>query len=257
MNKNNKIIIFIIGLILILCTDFFVIFNLNVSNYIVYSLLAIGVLLILLTCKENHKHFKLTSKEMVLIALQGAISALLYIYIKFPLPFFPSFLDIQISEIPALITSFMYGPINGLFVLLIRFIIKLPFTGTIGVGEIADLIISSTLIIVSGLIYKKNRTFKGAIKGLILGMILSIFIAIIVNYLILIPFYLQLYFNGAIEPLIKMCSMIPNINKDNFMILYLFVGVLPFNIIRFSLVFILTLFLYKKISFIFNKIIGK
>ena len=179
---------------------------------------------------------------------------MLYIFVKFPLPIFPSFLDLQVSEIPALITSFMYGPYAGAMVILIRFIIKLPFSGTAGVGEIADLIIGLVVVIISGIIYGKKHTFKGAVVGMSTSMVTGTVLACLANWLILIPFYLQLYFNGSMAPLVGMCKMIPGINETNFMPLYIFVGVLPFNLLRFIIVFVLTVLLYKRISFLFKKI---
>lgn len=254
-----KIIVFIFGLLSILSANVLTVVGDLVSDYVRYALVFIGLILIFVSYKmaSTIENKTLTSRQMAVIALQGAISALLYIFVKFPLPFFPSFLDMQISEIPALITSFMYGPLAGIFVLIIRFVIKIPFTGTMGVGEIADLIIGSMLVIVSGLIYKKHRTIKGAVVGLSIGVVFALVGAIFANWLVLIPFYLQLYFNGSMAPLVGMCSMIPGINETNFMPLYIFVGVVPFNLLRFIVVFGLTMFLYKRTGFIFNKFTSK
>jgi len=46
------------------------------------------------------------------IAVFGAMSTILYVIpvFKFSLPFFPSFLEIHIDEIPAFIAGFAYGP---------------------------------------------------------------------------------------------------------------------------------------------------
>lgn len=250
---RGRLTLFIIGILLILASIFS--WLMNYYSLTIYALDALGILFILLSVinkKINLRTF--TVKEISLIGVQSAIASLLYIFVKFNLPFFPSFLDIQISEIPALITSFMYGPYAGSMVILVRFIIKLPFSGTAGVGEVADLIIGIALVLVSGLIYKKHRTLKGAINGMILGIILATILASLANWLVLIPFYLELYFKGSMAPLIGMCSMIPGINETNFMPLYIFVGVVPFNLLRFVIVFILTLLLYKRVSFLFKKI---
>ena len=255
----TKIIIFIFGLLSLISSVVLTILGNLVSDYVRYSLVFIGLIVMFIAYKlPNEQESRvLSSKEMAVIALQGAISALLYMFVKFPLPFFPSFLDMQVSEIPALITSFMYGPTAGVFVLIIRFVIKVPFTGTMGVGEIADLIIGSLFVIVSGLIYKKHRTLKGALVGMAAGVGIGLVGAVLANWLVLIPFYLQLYFNGSMAPLVGMCSMIPGINESNFMSLYIFAGAAPFNLLRFIVVYGLTMFLYKRTSFIFNKFTGK
>ncbi len=252
-NLRKKLILIIIGFIFIISSIVCRYLSFNDLPIYFLDLIGVGIILFSSSIKQKSAH-QLSIKEISLIGVQGAISALLYIFVKFNLPIFPQFLDIQVSEIPALITSFMYGPSAGCFVILIRFILKLPFSSTEFVGELADLIIGLVLVYISGAIYKKKRTLKGALLGLSLAMILSTIVAMLSNLFILIPFYLQLFFNGSMKPLLAMCSMIPNINENNFMTYYLFIGVLPFNLFRFLIVFILTFLLYKRINFLFKKI---
>ena len=73
---------------------------------------------------------------MTKVAIFSAISIVLY-FIKFPLPFlFPDFLDIQFSNLPAILGGLVMGPIGGVLIVVIRTLIKLPFTSTAGVGEL-------------------------------------------------------------------------------------------------------------------------
>ena len=250
-----KIFLFVIGLIM-MGASLYSKLNENYSLTI-YVLSGLGLLSFILSAAikpSDVQEKKLSVKEISMIGVQGAIASLLYIFVKFNLPFFPSFLDIQVSEIPALITSFAYGPAAGCFVIVVRFIIKLPFTGTAGVGEVADLILGLILVFVSGYIYKKKRTLNGALIGTGLGMSLAIFLGMFVNWLILIPFYIELYFHGSVAPLLGMCSMIPGINESNYMLYYIFFGALPFNIFRYVIVFMLTFILYKRVHFLIKKI---
>lgn len=252
---GRKFGLFAIGLAMVIAA----IFSKYKGYYplVIYVLDVLGALLMIASValpeakKEEHR---LSVKEMSMIGVQGAIAALLYIFVKFNLPIFPSFLDIQISEIPALITAFAYGPFAGCMVILVRFFIKLPFTGTAGVGEVADLLLGFTLVVIAGLIYKKKRTFKRALIGTGVGIGTATAFACLINWLILIPFYLELYFHGSMAPLIGMCSMIPGINEGNFMPLYIFVGVLPFNLLRYLIVFVLTFVLYKRVHFLLDRI---
>ena len=145
--------------------------NYNLLEIYLYILSIIGLVLIFGGCyflfslkNKDHGH-TISVKQMTMIAIQSAISIILYYTIKFPIiGVFPSWLDIQISEVPALITSFAYGPLAGSLVILARFFIKLPSTSTAGVGEVADLILSLILVVTSGLIYRKNKTLKGALQ---------------------------------------------------------------------------------------------
>ena len=191
--------------------------------------------------------------RMVSISIFSALSVLLYLFLKFPLPFLPSFLKINFSNLPLLIITFMLGPIDGIVVLLIRTIIVLPFSHTFGVGEIADVIISLAIIIVVSIIYIRNKTKKGAYISLGFAVITWVIVAVFANYIILIPAYIMLMFNGNVEILINMLNTIDNVNSDNYMIKYLLYGALPFNLILSIVVCFITALIYKRISILFHK----
>ena len=72
-----------------------------------------------------------TSKVRVLTgtAMLGAVAAVL-MYLEFPIPIMPAFVKLDVSELPALIASFAYGPVSGILVCLIKNLIKLPSTST-------------------------------------------------------------------------------------------------------------------------------
>ena len=127
---------------------------------------------------------------MTKIAIFSALSTILYFFPKFPLPFlFPSFLDVQFSNLPAILGGFAMGPIGGAIIVVIRTIIKLPFSSTAYVGEFGDLLIGLATVLTSSLIYKHCKTKKGGILGLVFGSIAWVVVAMIVNAIILIPFY--------------------------------------------------------------------
>ena len=111
---------------------------------------------------------------MAKVAIFSALSIVLY-YIKLPItliiPIFPEYLDIQFSNLPAIIAGFILGPLGGISVVVIRTVIKLPFTGTLGVGELADLIIGVITVLVGSLVYKKEHTKSGGIIALIFTFI--------------------------------------------------------------------------------------
>lgn len=260
-NRKQKIILTAISLALgccIILTTF--IFN-NVLYkallYIFYGFgslfLIVGLLFLYSLISKTLVGKTLNTKQIAAISIQSAISVLLYLFVKFPLPIFPSFLDIHVSEIPALISSFMYGPYVGSIIIFVRFLFKLPTTITAGVGELADLIIGLTLVITSSLIYRKNRTLKGAVISMGCGIGVATLVACLVNYFILIPAYIYLA-KLPIEAITGACSMIPGINESNYLIMYVVGGALPFNTFRFILVFVLTFVLYKKVSRVIHKL---
>lgn len=221
-------------------------------------LLSFGNLSFYLQNKYNLK--KMTTKQMSIIAIFGALSVVLYYFAKFKVPFFPSWLDIQFSDVPALLTTFMYGPVTGVLVIVVRFFCKLPGTSTAGVGEFADLLIGVTLCIVAGLIYKKHRSFKGALCAMAIGMAAGTLMATISNWLILIPAYKgiagfpQKILTSTMDTIISGGNGV--VTDGNFMLYYLFVAVIPFNLFRYTLVFVITLLLYKRLKNIIVYFVG-
>ncbi len=201
--------------------------------------------------KERQQKKSLSVREITMIGIMSAISVVLYYFAKFNLPFFPPWLDIQVSEIPALITGFAYGPYAGSLVLIVRFFIKLPATMTAGVGEFGDLVLGLILVLFSSILYTRKRTFKSALLGLILGVLCSTIGACIINWLVLIPAYINIA-GFPMTALVGMLSYMGNVTESNFMLFYIFVGVLPFNLFRYILVVVVTIILYKKTHLLLN-----
>ncbi|HOE53610.1 MAG TPA: ECF transporter S component [Bacilli bacterium] len=183
-------------------------------------------------------------------AIFAAISVLLYItkVPPFVFPIFPlvNFLEINFSEIPALIAGFAYGPLSGFLVLLVRFLVKLPMSSTAMVGEVADIIYSSSFVLTATIIYKYRRTFKGALLGLGIAFIAQILVSSLANYFVIYHLYNEMFFNG------KMAMILSNkygaFTPEQFIL-----WVIPFNFIKNTIIGGLTLVVYKRISRFINQ----
>lgn len=188
---------------------------------------------------------------IVKIAIYTTLSYILYVVAKFPLPFlFPNFLDIQISELPALIAGFSMGPISGVLVIFFKCLLKLPLTSTFFVGEATDVILGICFVVPSSLIYNSKKNKKTALLGLVVGSLTVTIMSIIVNRFISIPFYVEVMFNGSWAPLLGIMSKLYNreITKETFYKWYLGVGILPFNLLRCFIVSAVTYFLYPRLK---------
>lgn len=193
---------------------------------------------------------KMTIKKMVLISAFGALSGILY-FLKFPLPaLFPGFLEINFSMLPVIICAFLLGPLEGLGVVLIRFVIKLVIisTHTAGVGEIADLILGSTTVLACGFSYKYIKCKHRDIFALLITILTWVVVGILSNWLYSVPAYINLYFGGNTASFIGACSIIPGIDASNYMLMYLLVAVLPFNLLISLVVCLVTYFVNKRLS---------
>ena len=187
-----------------------------------------------------------TSKVRVLTgtAMLGAVAAVL-MYLEFPIPIMPAFVKLDVSELPALIASFAYGPVSGILVCLIKNLIKLPSTSTAAVGELFNFVMGALFVGVAGLIYKRNKTRKGAIVGALLGALVMAVVSVPYNYFIVYPAYVVLY-HLPLDAIIGMYQAInPNVNG---LLACLLVFNLPFTFVKGALDAVLCFLVYKPLS---------
>lgn len=198
-----------------------------------------------------------SATRIAMIALFSALAGVLYI-LNFSIPFaFPGFLEFRFSDVPVLIGTFALGPVAGCIIVVFMVLLKLVIvsTSTYFVGDLADILVGFALVIPVGLIYNKNRTFKGALWGLGVGSLISTALAVLLNRILLVPAYVHLMFGGSWEPILGMMTpLFPNCTQENFYSLYLWVSVLPFNLLRCLVASLLTLLVYKRISRAINRL---
>ena len=187
-----------------------------------------------------------TSKVRVLTgpSMLGAVAAVL-MYLEFPIPIMPAFVKLDVSELPALIASFAYGPVSGILVCLIKNLIKLPSTSTAAVGELFNFVMGALFVGVAGLIYKRNKTRKGAIVGALLGALVMAVVSVPYNYFIVYPAYVVMY-HLPLDAIIGMYQAInPNVNG---LLACLLVFNLPFTFVKGALDAVLCFLVYKPLS---------
>ncbi|MBO4479438.1 MAG: ECF transporter S component [Clostridia bacterium] len=206
-----------------------------------------------MSAKDTLKNFgkKITPAYITKLAVLTGISFILYMFAKFSLPFmFPSFLDMQFSELPAIFAGFSLGPVAGVLVIVLKCLLKFPFTATAFVGELTDMVLGILYVLPASIIYYRKKTRKTAVIALITGTVASTLGAILLNRFVSIPFYVQFYFGGNFDTLINVfCKpLYHSITRENFYLIYLSAAVLPFNILRLSLVSVVTFLVYKSLS---------
>ena len=202
--------------------------------------------------EKQHTKYKLTTKFIVRVAIFGALSGIFYVFIKFPVPFIPGFLEFHFDEIPAFIASFAYGPLVGVLVLLIKTLIKLPLTITLGVGELSDFIFSSAFILPASFVYKKMRNFKGVAIGLAIGTVFQLAVSLLTNVYFTVPFYMQVM-EYSEKDILFFCQLAnPKITDVKWS--YGLLAVLPFNAMKDGIVIALTLLTYKSIHKFIDKL---
>ena len=189
------------------------------------------------------------TKKIAQIGVFSALSIILY-YIRFPLPIFPPFLQVQFSNLPIIIISLCMGAKTGMLVLLIKTIIGAMFSfgESYAVGELMDLIIGTAVVLTSTLTYNHFKTKKGGALALLTGMFAWVIVAVLANYFIGIRLYLIVFFKNDVSSFVGACSIIPGINESNYLIRYCLYAALPFNLIVSFTVCLVTFIVYKRVS---------
>lgn len=187
------------------------------------------------------------TRKLVEIGMLGAIATVLMLF-EFPLPFIaPPFYELDFSEVPVLVGAFALGPMAGATIELIKILINLLINGTATafVGEIGNYLLGCSFIIPAALIYKKRKTKKNALIAMVIGTIAMTVFGCFLNAYVLLPTYATA-FGMPIDAIVGMGSAI-NANINDVMT-FVIIAVAPFNIIKGSVVSVITLLIYKHIS---------
>lgn len=190
--------------------------------------------------QERKKPFD--TRTLTVLAIFSALSSVLMM-LDFPLAFFfPPFLKLDFSDLPALLAAFTFGPLSGVAVALIKNLVHLLISESGGVGELANFLVSTALAGTAGLVYRLRRTKAGALTGMLLGTFAMMAAGLLANYYLLIPFYEKIM---PLDAIIDMCAkLIPAIQTKWDVVL---LGITPFNLFKGLLISGLTFILYKRV----------
>ena len=164
--------------------------------------------------------------------------------IDFPLPIFPGFLKVDLSDVPPLIGGFALGPMAGVIIQLMKNILHfITKTSTGGVGELSNFITGTAYVLPAALIYHYKKDRRRAIIGTLVGTVTKTILGALSNYYLVIPFYSKIM---PIDAIVRMGTVVNSRIVDvKTLVIY---GVSPFNIFKGLLIAFVTLIIYKKIS---------
>ncbi|EON72546.1 ECF transporter S component [Lysinibacillus sphaericus] len=169
------------------------------------------------------------------IGVLSSISIVLMLF-NFPLPPFPNFLQVDFSDVPALLAAIMMGPVAGILVELLKNMLDWLLSGSITgvpVGHIANFATGVLFIIPVYFFYTKIQRVKGLIIGLLAGTVTMAVGMSLLNYVLFLPMYTLFL---GMEP-VKGASL-----KDMIVL-----GILPFNLVKGVMVMSVTLLVFRNI----------
>ena len=147
---------------------------------------------------SNQESFASQAQRTHRVAIAAMLSAVAFVlmYVEFPIPaLIPSFIKMDVSDLPELLAAFALGPIWGVVVTLLKNVLFSIFHGTSSayVGELCNFLLGSVFSFTAGLIYHRHKTRRTALLGAIAGAALMALISVPINYFIVYPAYVVLY----------------------------------------------------------------
>lgn len=175
---------------------------------------------------------RMDTGKMVRIGMMCAISTVLGFFPEIPMAFFAPWLKLDFAYVPMLLTGFSLGFIPGFLVLLVKNLFQFLTSNSAGIGQIADMLMGTAMLLPAVLIYRRNRTRNGALIGMAVGTLAMIAVGMITNRYLLLPFFLGDGFTGYMD-------------SHPFILL---TAVAPFNLVKGLVVSVVTFLLYKHLS---------
>lgn len=177
-------------------------------------------------------------KTIVYVGILSAVATVLMIFPHFPI--FPApadFLDVDFSDVPALLASVTINPVAGVIVVLIKNLFHLLQTKTFAVGELSNLILGSVYALSVGVLarytFKKTLMKKKLLFVLPIAVIAVTVSAALSNFFIVLPFYANF-----------MPALAEVFGKFEFILTW----IVPFNIIKASLQAVVFYLLYRGVG---------
>ena len=180
-------------------------------------------------------------RKMTVTAMLSAIAFVL-MFLDTAVPIMPSFIKLDLSELPALVATFALGPVCGVIVCLIKNLLHLLITTTGGVGELSNFILGAAFVLPAGLIYQHKKTKKNAIIGAIVGALAMAIISFPSNLFIVYPVYYNFMPKDVIIAAYQ--ALVPFANIDSIAKCLLLFNV-PFTFVKGLISAIITILIYQ------------
>jgi riboflavin transporter FmnP len=174
-----------------------------------------------------------------------ASAATILMLLELPIIFMPPFLKLDFSDIPAIIGAFALGPLAGCLIVMLKNILHVSSTQTAGIGEMANFFVGTGFVVPAAVIYRQKKNRTGAILALAAGTVSMTLMAAAVNYWVLIPLY-QSALHLPLEAIVTMGRVANPLIVD--LKTFIVFAIVPFNLIKGSIISLITLLVYKKLS---------
>jgi len=187
---------------------------------------------------------------MVKIGMLAGIGMVLML-LDFPLPLFPSFLQIDLSDVPAVIGAFSMGPAAGVMIELLKNLLKIIVgSNTGGVGELANFLVGAGYVLPLALVYQRWPNRQGVLWGSITATVGAAVFAGVLNYFIFIPAY-AVVLGFPVEVFVDTAALVNSAVVDlRTMVIF---AIVPFNLIKGVIIAVASLTVHRVLRPLWDK----
>ena len=188
-----------------------------------------------------------TARRVSIIGICSAIAMVLHV-LDFPLLFLaPEFYKLDFSELPVLLCGFYLGPAATVACEGVKVLLKLLVKGTSTafVGDFANFVVGCSFVLPATFLYHSHKSKHSAIIGLIVGTLSMSVLGSAFNAIYLLPKFSQL-FGLPLDTIIAMGTAIRG--GVNSVTTFVMLCVAPLNVVKGTVVSVLTMLLYKRVA---------
>lgn len=178
---------------------------------------------------------RFTAKRLALMAIFVALSFLVSLW---SFPVFPGspvfFLELDFGNVFILLVSFLLGLLEGIVVCVLKETLRIMAGSTGGVGELANMIVTTSYILLPSVVYQYKKSLKVVLVTLSFACLIGTGAALVVNRFVTFPLY--------------MGSKGGEVFWEGFWL------IVAFNLLKTAAIGALTLLLYKRLSLFLKKL---
>ncbi len=201
------------------------------------------------------------TRKIVVTAMLSAVAFALQ-FIEFPIPaLIPSFIKMDVSDLPELLGAFALGPIWGAAIALLKNLLHILIKGTssAGAGELCNFLLGVFFVVPAGAIYNgmkpnitegmsrqviKSKGLKAAILGSLVGAVIMAVGSVPLNYFVTYPIYAAMF--GGMDLIVAAYQAILPSMKSLLQCLLVFN--MPFTFVKGLLDVVICFLIYKPLS---------
>lgn len=226
----------------------------NVAYVVIFLTVIMGCFLVAVVLEKGSQKKNgisepiFNTRKLAMIGMFSAIAMILHV-LDFPIFFAPGFYKMDFSELPVLVGSFAFGPVAGVMMEFVKILLKLCIKGTSTafIGDLANFVVGCSLIIPASTVYSFKKTKKSAIIACIVGTLVMTVFGTAFNAVYLLPAFSKFY-GMPLDAILAMGAEVNPLAKEGSIVSFVVACVAPMNLIKGTLVSVVTLLIYKPLS---------